>query len=53
MTGRKFKCYACGYEWTVPYGTKRPTVCPKCGNANIHRHPSDRGRRRRGGAKKS
>jgi len=47
---KKFKCYECGYEWEVPYGTGRPLKCPKCGSSNIHRAPEDRGyARRRGG----
>lgn len=39
-TQRKFKCYACDYEWDVPYGTGqsgREMVCPKCASSNIHR----------------
>ncbi|HEX9906974.1 MAG TPA: hypothetical protein VGB78_00705 [Thermoplasmata archaeon] len=40
---RTFKCYACGHEWQVPYGTGRPFTCPKCGSANIHRAEADRG----------
>ena len=40
---RTFKCYACGHEWKVPYGTGRPMTCPKCGNANIHRSDANRG----------
>ena len=52
MTGtRKFKCFSCGYEWDVPYGTGRPAKCPKCGSTNIHRVDAGRGRGmgRRGG----
>jgi predicted Zn-ribbon and HTH transcriptional regulator len=41
---RKFKCYDCGNEWEVPYGTGRPSECPKCKSRNIQRHPEDRGR---------
>jgi predicted RNA-binding Zn-ribbon protein involved in translation (DUF1610 family) len=46
---RKFRCYACQHEWEEPYGTGRPAVCPKCGNNNIHRADSDRGRRGQAG----
>jgi len=47
---RKFKCYDCGYEWEVPYGTGRPADCPNCKSANIHRAEEDRGYARgRGG----
>lgn len=40
---RKFKCYDCQHEWEELYGTGRPQKCPKCGSANIHRHPEDMG----------
>ncbi|MFH1332329.1 MAG: DUF134 domain-containing protein [archaeon] len=43
---RKFKCYDCAYEWTLPYGSGRPPACPKCGSKNVHRHPEDRGPQR-------
>jgi len=36
---RKFKCYDCGFEWELDYGTGRPEECPKCKSKNIHRHP--------------
>lgn len=42
-TMRKFRCYACDHVWEEPYGTGRPTTCPKCGDANIHRSEDDRG----------
>lgn len=47
---RKFKCYNCGNDWEVPYGTGRPGGCPNCGSDNIHRDEEDRGphRHRRG-----
>jgi predicted DNA-binding protein (UPF0251 family) len=53
-SNRKFKCYACGHDWEVPHGIRRPEKCPKCGSTNIHRAPEDRGyarvgRNRRGG----
>lgn len=40
---RKFKCSACGHEWSVFHGIGRPNSCPKCGSRNIHRAPQDRG----------
>ena len=40
---RLFKCYECKNEWQEPYGTGRPSECPKCNSTNIHRAPSDRG----------
>ena len=39
-TQRRFKCYACNYEWEVPHGSGKPgrqMICPKCGSSNIHR----------------
>ena len=38
---RLFKCYECENEWQEPYGTGRPSECPKCNSTNIHRAPSD------------
>jgi predicted DNA-binding protein (UPF0251 family) len=49
LTQRKFKCYDCGHEWELPYGTGRPATCPQCGSVNLHRAPEDRGYRRAGG----
>ena len=46
---RLCKCYDCKNEWQEPYGTARPSRCPKCNSANIHRAPQDRGYARRGG----
>ena len=46
MPKRKFKCYDCGFEWEIEYGTGRPIECPKCKSRNIHRHPDDRGPQR-------
>ena len=34
---RKFKCDDCQHAWEVPHGTGRPTDCPSCRSANIHR----------------
>ena len=56
---RQFKCYACGHEWAIPYGTGQSGVqlkCPKCESDNIHRigdggagrGPSPQGRGRGG-----
>jgi predicted DNA-binding protein (UPF0251 family) len=46
---RLFKCYDCKNEWQETYGTARPSRCPKCNSANIHRAPLDRGYARRVG----
>ncbi|MBU4300260.1 MAG: DUF134 domain-containing protein [Nanoarchaeota archaeon] len=46
MPKRKFRCYDCGFEWELDYGTGRPAECPKCKSKNIHRHPEDRGPQR-------
>ena len=40
---RKFQCNECQQEWEVPHGGGRPEQCPKCGGADFHRHPEDRG----------
>jgi predicted DNA-binding protein (UPF0251 family) len=45
---RNFKCYDCGHEWELPFGTGRPDVCPACGGNNIHRNEQDRGPHRHG-----
>ena len=34
---RVFKCSNCGNEWSVPFGIKRPLICPKCKSKNIYR----------------
>ncbi|MDI6892307.1 MAG: hypothetical protein QMD08_04870 [Actinomycetota bacterium] len=51
---RKFRCYDCGHEFQVPYGTGVPgarMTCPKCGSSNVHRAEGDRGyTRARGGS---
>ncbi|MFH1347948.1 MAG: DUF134 domain-containing protein [Candidatus Margulisiibacteriota bacterium] len=43
MVERQFVCYDCKHEWSLPHGTGRPDVCPKCKSKNIHRAPQDRG----------
>ena len=45
---RKFQCVDCGATWDLPYGGGRPSECPKCMSANIHRAEEDRGQVRRG-----
>ena len=47
---RLFKCYECENEWQEPYGTGRPTGCPRCDSANIHRATQDIGHARRHGS---
>lgn len=37
-TERLFKCNGCGHEWSEPFGTGRPSDCPKCGSPDIYRH---------------
>ena len=40
MASRRFRCFDCGYEWDVPFGTGPRGVdlrCPRCGSANVHR----------------
>lgn len=51
MVNRKFECFDCGKGWEEPFGTGRPAECPSCHGVNFHRADSDRGYRRRGGAK--
>ena len=46
---RQFECYDCKHTWDLPHGTGRPTECPECKSANIHRAASDRGWARAGG----
>ncbi|MFH1507162.1 MAG: DUF134 domain-containing protein [Candidatus Omnitrophota bacterium] len=43
MTERHFTCYDCKNEWSLPYGTGRPSECPSCKSSNIHRADQDRG----------
>ena len=50
MIERHFVCYECKHEWSLPYGSGRPTECPECESLNIHRAPEDRGRAREGGS---
>jgi predicted DNA-binding protein (UPF0251 family) len=45
---RKFKCLGCNYEWESPRGTGKPSVCPQCRNANIHRAEEVTGYEREG-----
>ena len=40
---RVFKCTECGHVWELAFGTGRPTECPSCRSANLHRHESQRG----------
>lgn len=34
---RTFTCPGCSHSWGEPRGTGRPSACPSCGGANIHR----------------
>ena len=49
MMERHFICFACKHKWTIPYGTRRPGVCPGCHSSNIHRAPGDQGNAWAGG----
>lgn len=49
MAQRTFRCTDCGHTWGVPFGTGRPTGCPKCKSANLHRADEERGFARGGG----
>lgn len=40
---KRYVCYDCGNSWELPYGTKRPPLCPFCQSANIHRAKKRRG----------
>jgi len=37
MAKKIYKCVDCGHEWSIAYGTGRPTQCPKCQAKNFHR----------------
>ena len=49
MQQRTFRCFACGHEWQVPFGTGRPHACPNCQSDGIARVDAERGYRFRGG----
>jgi predicted DNA-binding protein (UPF0251 family) len=34
---RTFECNGCGHKWEVPFGTGRPTGCPRCESKSFHR----------------
>jgi predicted DNA-binding protein (UPF0251 family) len=34
---RRFRCGACGDEWSMPFGTGRPEACPSCASRSIRR----------------
>ena len=40
---RKFECQKCGHAWEVPFGTGKPSACPKCESDNVCRAENDRG----------
>ncbi|MCD4760214.1 DUF134 domain-containing protein [archaeon] len=37
MPLRTFECIVCKTNWEVPFGTGRPSNCPKCKSKNIYR----------------
>jgi predicted DNA-binding protein (UPF0251 family) len=44
---RVFTCSACNHTWEEPFGTGRPSVCPKCGSDLFSRlNPGHGGGRR-------
>jgi hypothetical protein len=34
---RQFQCDGCSHLWEVPFGTGRPSSCPRCLGTSIHR----------------
>ena len=48
MAMRKFGCSDCGHTWELAHGAGRPSECPQCHKANIHRAEEDRGFARAG-----
>ena len=34
---RRFRCEACGHQWSAPFGTGRPEGCPSCGSGEFRR----------------
>lgn len=44
---RTFRCADCEHEWQLPFGTGRPTECPKCQSKNYRRAEEKRGQRGR------
>ncbi len=34
---RRFSCQDCNFEWTLPFGTGRPTGCPQCRSRSVFR----------------
>jgi transposase-like protein len=52
MAKKRFQCPQCGHAWEIPYGAPRPSFCPQCKSANLHRAEEDRGHARGGGRRK-
>jgi rubrerythrin len=46
MNERAFICSACGHGWSVPHGKARPSQCPACGSAELHRKAPAQGKGR-------
>jgi predicted DNA-binding protein (UPF0251 family) len=38
---RRFRCAGCRHDWSLPFGTGRPSACPSCGSGSFRR--TDRG----------
>lgn len=43
VSKKTFICSDCQHRWTLPFGTSRPSECPSCKSANIHRAEEERG----------
>jgi len=46
---KRYICYDCGNSLELPYGKKKPPLCPTCKSKNIHRAKRGRGWGRGGG----
>jgi predicted DNA-binding protein (UPF0251 family) len=48
---RRFHCATCRHDWSLSFGTGRPSACPSCGSGTFRRtdRGPDRGDRGRGG----
>lgn len=44
---RSFRCDGCAHEWTLPFGTGRPSGCPACAAKGFRRTDTGPSRARR------
>ena len=49
MSERKFRCNDCKHLWNLPFGTGRPSDCPKCHGKSFHREAQNSSCKRDGG----